>query len=387
LSLEPLEDRRLLSAGAPDPTFGANGIVTTAFPNNTSDGALSVAIYPNAGTSNDGKIVAAGYSRSPTNTLLQDFALARYNRDGSPDTSFDGDGKVVTDVSGIGKEDAAFAVAIQADGKIVAAGFARRRSGDTDFAVVRYNVNGSLDPTFGTKGIVLTDFNRGDDDAFSLLIQPDGKILVAGLGGSGLYMARYNTNGSLDDGSKKDTTPGDHFGTGGEVVFSFSSVPGSTGDGGTPSLVGLAPDGKILLSGTALTGSTTQILVLLRYNADGTPDRSFGSAGMVVDTSMPGGLLRVRSDGELVVEGVGPSNDWLFARYQANGSLDTPFGTNGYADITHPPDASAGNYFALQSDGKIVTPGVLPGGMLALRLNADGSVDSTFGSKASRSRR
>src|SRR5262249_52732806 len=153
---------------------------------------------------------------------------ARYNPDGSPDTSFDGDGQVVTDVSGIGKEDAAFAVAIQADGKIVAAGFARRRSGDTDIAVVRYNINGSLDPTFGNKGIVFTDLNKGDDDAFSMVIQPDGKILVAGLGGGssgGLCMVRYNTNGSLDDGTRKDSTPGDRFGTNGKVVFSFSSVP------------------------------------------------------------------------------------------------------------------------------------------------------------------
>src|SRR5262249_6556928 len=170
--LETAEDRCLLSAGAPDPSFGVNGIVTTAFPNNTNDGALAVAIYPSAGTPNDGKIIAAGDSRSTTNTLLQDFALARYNPDSSPDNSFDGDGKVVTDVSGIGKEDAAFAVAIQADGKIVAAGFARRPSHDTDIAVVRYNVNGSLDPTFGTKGIVFTDLNKGDDDAFSMVIQP-----------------------------------------------------------------------------------------------------------------------------------------------------------------------------------------------------------------------
>jgi uncharacterized delta-60 repeat protein len=166
--------------GSLDPTFDGDGIVTTSI-----GGAHAVAIQQ------DGKIVTAGESNS-------DFAVARYNTDGSLDPTFDGDGIVTTDIDGHG--DLARAVAIQPDGKIVAVGNGNNGS-NSDFALVRYNTEGSLDPTFDGDGIVATNIDGHDDLARAVAIQPDGKIVAAGSSaGSNNNFAsvRYNTNGSLD---------------------------------------------------------------------------------------------------------------------------------------------------------------------------------------------
>ncbi len=154
--------------GSLDTTFDGDGKLTTTF-GGTSSAAYGVAIQ------SDGKIVAAGYSLSATNN--QDFALARYNTDGSLDTSFDGDGKLTTDFGSF--FDFAFSVAIQSDGKIVAAG--NSGAGNTqDFALARYNTNGSLDTSFDVDGKVTTSFAAGNDIAYSVAIQTDGKIVAAG---------------------------------------------------------------------------------------------------------------------------------------------------------------------------------------------------------------
>ena len=133
------------------------------------DYALSVAIQ------SDGKIVAAGYSDDGSN---DDFALVRYNTDGSLDASFDGDGKVTTAI-GSGA-DQACSVAIQSDGKIVAAGYSNNGSNE-DFALVRYNTDGSLDTNFNSDGKVTTEVGSINDYAWSVTIQSDGKIVAAGV--------------------------------------------------------------------------------------------------------------------------------------------------------------------------------------------------------------
>ncbi|NIS80096.1 MAG: hypothetical protein GTO14_07780, partial [Anaerolineales bacterium] len=161
----------------------------------------------------DVKIVVAGSATA--NTL---YGVARYNPDGSLDTSFDTDGKVTTDVSTSG--DFAFAVAIQADGKIVAAGYSWNGT-SYDFCVVRYNADGSLDTDFGSGGWVLTDFEGGTDEAHAVAIQSDGKIVVAGWADVDptetidydFAVVRYNTDGSLDT----------DFGTGGKMTTYFVS--------------------------------------------------------------------------------------------------------------------------------------------------------------------
>lgn len=152
----------------------------------------------------DGKIVVAGRARISEGPSNDDFAVARYNTDGSLDTEFDGDGKVI--VAFAGRFDEAFSVAIQDDEKIVAAGF----SGSTaeDFALARFNPNGSLDSTFDVDGRVTTSFGAGRDGAYSVVIQPDDKIVAAGIAtmtNLDFAIARYNPDGSL---TRRSTSTG-----------------------------------------------------------------------------------------------------------------------------------------------------------------------------------
>jgi uncharacterized delta-60 repeat protein len=176
-------------AGELDPTFDGDGKVVTDF--GADDVASGVAIQ------GDGKIVVGG-KREPASGN-SNFALARYNPDGSLDPTFDGDGKVLTD---FGAGDIGEDVAIQADGKIVAAGLSGAGTNPFNFALARYNTNGSLDLSFGGDGRVLTDFGS-NEEAFGVAIQADGKIVAAGLTGAGtnpenFALARYKPGGSLD---------------------------------------------------------------------------------------------------------------------------------------------------------------------------------------------
>ncbi|MEI8047944.1 MAG: T9SS type A sorting domain-containing protein [Bacteroidota bacterium] len=179
---------RYLENGTLDVTFGNNGLVSTSF--NNEESVNAIAVQP------DGKIIAAGQTRTP-NTNNYAFALARYNTDGSLDNSFDSDGKVITNVGGY---NGANSVKIQPDGKIIAAGYA-----DNNFAIIRYNINGSLDLSFDSDGIAITDFGSdGYESATAIAIQKDGKILAAGktrISNTNNYafaLSRYYTDGSPD---------------------------------------------------------------------------------------------------------------------------------------------------------------------------------------------
>jgi len=179
---------RYLENGIRDESFGNAGKVSTGFYYN--DVVNSIALQP------DGKIIAAGQTTT-ANTNIRAFALARYNTNGSLDNSFDSDGKVITNVGGY---NGASSVKIQQDGKIIAAGFA-----DNNFAIIRYNINGSLDLSFDSDGIAITDFGSdGFESATDIAIQKDGKILAAGktrISNTNNYefaLSRYNIDGSLD---------------------------------------------------------------------------------------------------------------------------------------------------------------------------------------------
>src|SRR5438094_959933 len=179
------------------PSFGTGGRVLTDF--GGGDGARALALQA------DGRIVVAGSSSA--GAFGSDFALARYNSNGSLDPSFGTGGRVLTDFGG---DDEARALALQDDGKIVVAGGAggmfvaagfSAAGGGQDFALARYNSDGGLDLSFGTGGRVLTDFG-GDDEAAALALQADGKIVVAGFSDAGGFalaaLARYNPNGAVD---------------------------------------------------------------------------------------------------------------------------------------------------------------------------------------------
>ena len=168
--------------------------------------------------------------------------MARYNSNGTLDTTFGSGCKKVTD---FGADDRAFAVALQADGKIVAEGMT-----GNDFALARYNTNGTLDTTFGSSGKVITDFAGSNDIGLGVAVRSDGKIVAVGRtfasGRTAFAAARYNGNGTLD------TT----FGTGGRATTSFV---GSLGD--QAFAVAIQPDGKAVVAGSAIISLNTQFAI------------------------------------------------------------------------------------------------------------------------------
>jgi uncharacterized delta-60 repeat protein len=217
--------------GSLDPSFDGDGKVTTTFEDDA--GASSLAIQA------DGRIVAAGHSRQIRGSVpINQFALVRYSAAGSLDSSFDGDGRVVNaDLGSItGLSQGAHDVAVQTDGKILATGI----DAETDFALARYNPNGSLDTGFDGDGVA----TNGSFEPHGLAIQTDSRIVVAGIdrhAGNGFALARYKPNGSLDPG----------FGGDGKVATDFED------DAGAGS-VALQADGKIVAAGSiSPTNGTT----------------------------------------------------------------------------------------------------------------------------------
>jgi uncharacterized delta-60 repeat protein len=362
LILEQLEDRTVLNAGAFDPSFGTGGQVLFNFTNNSGNSLHGIAFQA------DGKIVAAGSTND--HTQAQDFALARFNTDGSVDSGFGNGGRVTTDF-GANRADAATAVVIQADGKIIAGGFTLNNQGAPEFALARYNADGSLDSTFGTGGLVITIFSGGGANLNALALQPDGEIVAVGTNGR-FVAARYNPDGGLDS----------TFGSGG-IATTPNLIPGAIANA-----VVLQPDGKITLGGQTAGGNHA----LARFNADGTQDTTFGNAGIVITTF---GFFRgedirglaLQPDGAIVATGVvnapNATMDIGLIRYNPDGSLDTTFGNGGmvHTDLGNSDDA--GNAVALQADGHIIVVGGrgIPGGTdsVIVRYNSDGSLDTTFG--------
>ncbi|WP_374682213.1 DUF4347 domain-containing protein, partial [Accumulibacter sp.] len=246
---------RFNSNGSLDTSFGTSGFINTDFAGGT-DVAHSIALQA------DGRIVLGGLAFSGTSF---DFALARYNSNGTLDTSFNGTGKVLTDL-GTNSSDIGYQLTLQPDGKILLAGWSDA-GGTNDFALVRYNADGTLDTTFNNTGKVTTAIGTDSDLGLSVTVQADGKILVAGqsnTAGGNFAVVRYNANGSLDTG----------FGAGtGKVDTNFG---GSSDDRGAAVLV--QPDGKIVVAGTSKPFSGDYDFAIVRYNTDGSLDTRFNTS-------------------------------------------------------------------------------------------------------------
>jgi uncharacterized delta-60 repeat protein len=337
----------------------------------------------------DGKIVVVGIGGAG-----DDFALARYNPNGSLDTSFSGDGKQTIDFGGF---DAASGVAIQANGRIIAVG-----RGSGDFALARYNPNGSLDTSFSGDGRQLTDFG-GNDAAYGVALEAQGKMVALGRGSGDFALARYNPNGSLDasfsgdgrqitdfgsfdegrgvalGGNGKIVTVGDagigdfalaRYNPNGSLDPSFSADGKRTTDfGGDDAAYGMAlqTDGKIVAvggGGTAQSGvplhGSGEYFALARYNPNGSLDPSFSGDGR--QRTDFGGSDRasgvaLQTDGKIVVVGNGGAgDDFALARYNPNGSLDPSFSGDG-RQTTDFGGGDAAHGMALQANGKIVAIG------------------------------
>jgi uncharacterized delta-60 repeat protein len=312
--------------------------------------------------------------------LFSSVPLRRAQADaGDLDLTFDNDGKVTTDF--FGDFDSANAVVVQADNKVIAGGTTSLLGGNNDFALVRYNSNGSLDPTFGSGGKVNTDFGSLSDVILAVVIQPDGKILAAGtavtgnISNSDFAIARYNNNGSLDL----------TFGSGGRVTTDFFVRDVANG-------IAIQPDGKIVVAGEVDDFASNHDFATARYNSDGSLDTTFGSNGKVT-TNFFGSLVNVvalviNAGGKIVVAGTvtsgGPALDFMLVRYNSNGSLDATFGSGGKVTTDFFGGADFCLSLNLQSDGKLVATGdaISPmfGTILGIaRYNSDGSLDPTFG--------
>jgi len=326
--------------GTLDATFGNGGKVITVIAN-VRESAAGLLILPN------GKIMISGSIDLPSSSDSS-FAILRYNSDGSLDTTFGNGGIVTTNVGP--DDDQAYRLALQSDGKIVAAGrkgifFYPTDQRKGNVALARYNPDGSLDPTFGNGGITTTDFGQGlESYALALIIQPDGRIIIAGESSYEFLVARYNPNGMLD------TT----FGNGGYRLANFSS----NWDGATDAV--LQPDGKIILVGWAEVNSPYDSFALARFNSDGSFDQSFGNGGKVLMVNR-GDLNAavLQSDGKLIALGISNSTNSGFQllRFDVNGSLDTTFGNGGTVTTFFGGNPAVGTDLVFQPDGKLLAGG------------------------------
>lgn len=343
---------RFNADGSLDTGFANGGIASVDFDAAIDEG-YGVAIQ------SDGKIVVGGSTRA-LNGSYHDFALARLNTDGSLDTSFGSGGRVTTDIGG--GVDTGRSVVIQSDGFIVLGGHARNVT-DTDFAIARYDTNGTLDAAFGTGGIVTTHLIGNNDLGHSLALQPDNRIVIAGRianGSAQTYdfgLARYNTDGSLDLS----------FGTGGWVATNLSAA----GDDSAQD-VAIQADGMIIVAGYSYRGFTTgrYDFALVRYNSDGSLDQSFGNNGEVTTALSAnaddfGQAVAVQDDGRIVVAGRQTSNtitDVAITRYNKDGSLDSSFGINGSVSVDFHGRGDSGQDLLIQPDGRIVVAGYTANG-------------------------
>lgn len=342
-----------------DLTFNVTGkVVTPIGPG--YDSAQSVAVQ------SDGKIVVAGFANNGSN---HDFALVRYTDSGALDTSFGSGGKVTTAI-GSG-DDYGQSVAMQSDGKIVVAGRARIGS-NQDFALVRYMVGGALDTSFGTGGKVTTAIGSGNDSGYSVVVQSDGKIVVAGDSGGNIALVRYTDTGALDAS----------FGIGGKVT---TDMIGGSFDNGYS--VVLQSDGKIVVA-----GSSTSDIALVRYTDSGALDTSFGIGGKVITdiggSSDVGNSVAMQCDGKIVVAGlsvnpVGFDFDIAVVRYTDSGALDTSFGSGGKVTTDLGSGYDVGNSVAVQSNGKIVVAGTTStdnyDDFALVCYTESGALDASFG--------
>jgi len=325
--------------GSLDASFNNSGIVTTTLGSGSGGGSqTAVAVQP------DGKIVIAASVNNDTSYTNSDFAVLRYQSNGSLDPNFNGTGIVTTSISS--RADVVLAVALQPDGKIVVAGHSDSSSDtalpDFDFAMARYHRNGSLDTTFNSTGIVTTPIGDDSDFGVSLAIGSDGKLVMAGANygvspGGECAVVRYNNNGSLDSS------------------FNGSGIVTTPCNSGGAYDVAIQRDGKIVVSGRGL---------MLRYNNNGSLDPNFNSTGMI-SSPVAGNAVAVQFNSKIVMAGLtsGLDSDFAVARYLTNGSPDTRFNKTGI--VTTSINAGGGiswggdvgTAVALQPDGKIVVAG------------------------------
>ena len=378
-----LPSRVQAHAGDLDQSFGNAGKAIADFLG-FWDQARDVAIQT------DGRIVTAGFTQTLNNN--DDFAVARFTAAGALDQTFGIGGKVVSDF--FSGSDQANALVVQADGKILVTGFART-STFTDFALARHNSDGSLDGSFGIDGKVTTSFTGANTQARDIALQSDGKIVVGGILNRGpgasytFALTRYFQDGTLD------TT----FGTNGWVTTNFYAENDNFEPSDQLSAIAIQEDGAIVALGSTLPPNGFGEFAAVRYQPNGTLDRTFGSQGKrTIDffgSSDGGRGIAIQPDGKIVVVGLvfNPSkakSEFGIARLNLNGDLDAEFGTAGRVTDDFNALSAAASCVIVQPDSKIVVAGAAEfrrrndayadDAFAAARFNQDGTLDQLFGS-------
>ena len=380
-----------------DTTFGNNGLAFTGLVDQ-SGGVTGCRPL----VQHDGKIVICG-TRVSNGSSGSDFFVARFNANGTLDTSFSFDGEVTIDFDGGTGSDSAQGVALQADGKIVVAGTTTGSvSGSADFAVARLNADGSLDTTFGggtgktTVGFDL-DGGTGNDNAGSIALQADGKIVVVGSAqtptGSVFAVTRLLPDGTRDSA----------FNLNGKATFGFG-ISGAASELDGASGVAMDDSGRVVVGGSASYNDGTNAIsefAVARLLSNGVLDSNFHANGRTTIAFDPGnGIsvaqafgLTVQRDGRIVLVGAAnssasatPNYDMAVARLQPDGSLDSGFGFGGRTQVAFDLIANGTDYalgVAEQSNGRLVLAGLAIGsttefGAVA-RLNGNGTLDAGFG--------
>ncbi len=317
--------------GSLDTSFGSNGQTRVSFSDMECERGQAVALQT------DGKILVAG------GIALSQFALARLNQDGSLDASFNNDGKVTLTANGsFGFQ----GVAVQADGKILAVGTIY--TGTYSMLLVRYDPDGSLDPSFGDSGMVVTDFNGMEAVGTDIVLQADGKILVAGASRGDFALARFSSDGTLDI----------TFGNGGLVII-------DGGGYGAFEALAIDADGKIVAAGDQEPDPYQSFFFVARFNTNGEVDSSFASDGQLLFSITSDGINRLSDVGiqlgkRIVLVGStgSPSNtDFALVRLKPDGSFDPDFSGDGRLTIDFGESNDEGRTVVVQPDLGIVAGG------------------------------
>jgi uncharacterized delta-60 repeat protein len=357
------------AAGSMDETFGDNGTVITEF-GDGYDRSAGLVVQP------DQKIVIAGSAKI---TAEYKATLVRFKTDGTYDNTF-GDGGIAASSVFNNYPNPSRPLVIQPDGKLIHV-YNTGEFGEYNLSVSRFNSDGTLDTDFNGTGIVEESVFPGDDYPNSVTLQPDGKIIVVGMGttGTGFYnMAaiRLNPDGSMDNSFNGSGIFTAYLGDHDCYIFDVS----------------LLPNGKILLLCQSYVTGTANDPVLIRLNADGSYDTSFGDNGIAEFIVSNGAdyvmQFVLQPDGKVLMVGntaVGNFYDVFILRVDDTGALDNTFGTGGMV-ISHVSDnKNWGESIALAEDGKILVGGyytnetTLDNDGMVLRFTPDGFPDLTFG--------
>lgn len=321
---------RYLSDGRLDHTFGIGGKVITPV-GSGNDAGLSTVIQ------NDGKIVVGGYTAVGK---FYDTMLVRFLPDGSLDPEFGEGGKVITAMSR--ETDTGLAVALQSNGRILIAGDIDN-GGDYDFALMRFYPDGTIDPSFGDKGMVITPVGCGDDIGLAMTVQANDQIIVAGTANNSFALVRYEPDGSLDP----------MFGDKGKIV---TVIPEHNAIGLS---VALTNDDKIVVAGAA-----SDNIAVAQYQKDGKLDALFGDDGIVITPVGCGDNygfgVAAQEDDKIVVAGRafnGGSYDFALIRYRSTGDLDYTFSGDGIILTSLGRGDDIAYALALQDDGAIIVAG------------------------------